>query len=327
MNEEFHYYVVAFLCKQAGLRPDESTRIAYSSQYTDNALVPYEVHTDGSRYLTQVTHHFGFWDSSQETEVWIPFHFYPGDPSHPAARRADGTTNRFSVTPDSPNVKKLLVAALKTRNPYRVGIALHTYADSWAHQNFSGRRETWNSVDALSLIPPIGHAQVMRSPDDLYAVWQDPRLVAGERQISNYERFLAAARKIYKYLATFNRRDFDDVDFVMERLVDIVGAPNRPRTAEERKLDFLIATEVEEYRRNDWKDRAVFLDDQTGEVDVSSTYDKLLWLKHEVLHKSGLLQPRPLRGKPGFYESDYHHFHEAARAHRRVALDLIAHLF
>ena len=48
-------------------------------------------------------------------------------------------------------VKKLLIEGLKTRNLYRVGIAIHTYTDSWAHQNFSGLDEEWNTTESSSL--------------------------------------------------------------------------------------------------------------------------------------------------------------------------------
>ena len=309
MNEEFHYYIVAFLCKEAGLPAEDTRIISYASQYTDNALVPYDIETDRGIYRTQVTHHFGFWDKSQESDVWMPFHFIPGEEQK----------NRFSVAPASKNAKALLVAALKTRNPYRIGIALHGYADTWAHQNFTGRREEWNVIDSGSIIPPIGHAQALRKPDDIYEEWQDPRGGIDAAPVSNYQRFTKAARAIYKYLATYNHRDYEDVDFVMERLKDILGTPKSPRSAEERKLDLLIEANVDTYRRNDWKGRAVVLNEETGDEGITPGYDKLLWLKHEVLHKTGFLKPRRVQARPSFYTSDYYEFHEAAKDHRGQA--------
>ena len=93
-----------------------------------------------------------------------------------------------------------ITAALKTRNLFRIGIALHTYADSWAHQNFSGLLEDWNSVEKRSPVPAIGHAQAFRKPDDPGLMWSDPRLVPANAHIVNRDRVLAAARMIYKYL-------------------------------------------------------------------------------------------------------------------------------
>ncbi len=326
MNHEFHYYTLHFLAKRAGFDRDDAYVLAYSSQYLDNALVSYDIDTEKGRYETLVTHHFGFWNRRQETDVWIPFHFFPGDPHFEQARRVDGKTNAFNVTPNSPRLKRYLIEALKSRNLYRVGIALHTFADSWAHQNFSGRNEEWNRIEENSLIPPIGHAQALASPDNLDGVWEDPRLLPPHRLVRNRDRFFAAARKIYGYLCTFNRKSFADWELVEERLIELLGKPSQEKTGKERVLDFIIDEDVPEYRRNEWRGEAFFLNESTGDEDIGSTYDKFLWLRNEVLHETKLVEKRPVRAKSDFYHSHLYLWNEAAIIQKKSARKVLADL-
>lgn len=327
MNVEFHYYTVYYLAQQAGFTDTECSVLAYSSQYLDNALVSYEVEHDGGVYATAITHHFGFWDTSQEWEVWIPFHFFPAG-SRVAEARRDGHYNLLDVRPNSERVKRMLVGALKSRNLYRVGIALHTYADSWAHQNFSGRNEEWNRLERRSALPPIGHAQAKRDPDGFDGEWRDPRLRPPHDVVNNRERFLAAAGRIYRYLATFNRRSFADEQLVLSRLERIMGPAGTPREA--RVADFVIECGMAEYSRMAWRREAFTpargwqsLDE---ERELESALDKLNWLKDELLHKTKLMQREPARANPGFFASHLFKWDQAAQTQRQENLAALADL-
>jgi hypothetical protein len=177
-------------------------------------------------YLSPVTHHFGFWDQAQEASVWMPYHFFPA--ASGGSKRRDGRISPWRVVPDSPPVKELLVSALRTDDPYRIGIALHTYADSWAHQEFTGRRDDFNALPGILGIPPLGHAQAERLPDLFQAKWRDARLV--DPEVDNRRRFLAAARRIYRYLAVNRRRPFADEELVLTELELLLG-PEEPAQA------------------------------------------------------------------------------------------------
>ena len=345
MNTLFHYYTIYYLAEQAGFGSDDSSVIAYSSQYLDNALVRYGVQTDREVYETLATHHFGFWDKSREWTVWIPFHFFPGGPeansgeiavsssgsrNRIATGRVDGATNPLNVVANSERVKRLLVDALNSRDLYRVGIALHTYADSWAHQNFSGRSEDWNRLDPSSPLPPIGHAQKLRDPDKLDSKWKDPRIRGSEGLIDSRKRNLEAAGRIYRYLATFNGRSFADEELVLSNLERIVGLPGA-KSQEERVNDFIIDCGMEEYRRTTWRGEAFTgeganLDPGFGNGEMESTMDKLLWLKDELLHRTEILKRQPVKAKPGFYSSNLYRWDVAARAQLSSARTIIADL-
>lgn len=323
MNIEFHYYITHFLCNHAGFNEQEARIIAYSSQFIDHNIISYVIDTGKERYHTIPTQNYGFWDDSFPKEVYIPFHFFPGNPEHPASARKDRKKNPINCTPNSPQVKELLVAALKTRNPYRVGIALHTYADSFVHQNFSGRLEDWNSLDTTLIIPPIGHAHALRKPDVLTVAWEDPRLMQNNRKIINRERIFKAAKQVYKYLKTYNRLDFNDAELITWKLEDIVGPSGNEKPFDERVSDFIIEENMMKYDRSEWISEAFTLKEDPGDERLFTGYDKFLWLKNAVLYRSSLVEQRPLRAKTGFYDSHFYKWHESAREHLRTAKSIL----
>ena len=323
VNVEFHYYSGYFLALQAGFSEEDAAVLSYSAQYLDDALVRYDVSTPSGTHQTIPTHHFGFWDKGQEWDVWIPFHFFPAGPEAKRPARWDAAENPLDVQPNSAPAKAMLVRALKTRDLYRVGIALHTYADTWAHQNFSGRNEAWNRLDQRSPLPPIGHAQARRDPDSYSSSWKDPRLALDRETVSNKERFLECAGRIYRYLATFNRRSFEDEELVVDRLSELLGPQSRGR--EERVNEFVIECGMEPYSRLTWRREA--FEPRGGwsalqsELDLESTVDKIAWLKDELLHRTNVVRREPVTGKEGFYSSHLYRWDQAARAHRSEALE------
>lgn len=241
MKSDFHYECIRVLAERAGLSPAEADILAYASQYTDHATEhkPISVENlppeaaplvvDGEfnpictaheslQYVTQ-------WRSKDaQRKVYIAFHFIP-----PAAHSA-GKPFDFIVQPDSSLARQLVTDALATypttvvgtverlRCLIRTGIALHSYADTWAHQNFSGRwsptdndvqyREiwengSWNDLSlpvrlGLDIAPDIGHAEMANMPDDStlrYRYRRESNHQIVERD--NPTQFLQAARAIY----------------------------------------------------------------------------------------------------------------------------------
>lgn len=323
MNLEFHYYLVNFIARKAGFSDPDAHILAYASQFVDNNILPYEVDTARETYRTIATQNWGFWGVSTPREVYIPFHFFPGDPDHVGAARLDGRTNPLNCTPDSPGAKQLLISALKSRDLYRVGIALHTYADTWAHQNFTGIREEWNICDERSLIPPIGHAQVMSAPDLLTAEWVDPRLDPEHRSVQNRSRALAAAGKIYKYLATFNRRPFDDAMLVVDYLNGMIGPVGSERPMEERIFDYMINEGTPRYERTEWLQEALATSELPDDSSIAG-YDKLLWLKDELLHRTKIVPKKTVPARSTFYASHFYRFIEAAKAQLEEARSIFS---
>jgi hypothetical protein len=322
MNAEFHYYSVYFLCLRAGLPENRAANIAFASQYVDNAIVAYEIDDGGFAYRTEVTQNYIFWDEATLRDIYLPFHFLPGDLEKARSERIDGAASAWTVTPDSPLAKELLVAALKTGDDFRIGIALHAYADSWAHQHFSGRTERCNVLDPASPLPPAGHLQALRSPDDASGKWFDPRLAAGFAEVDNGRRFREAARKIYRYLRTYLRSSFDDEDWHLDELSEAWARyPGDPKA---RIASFAVDLGVPPYDKRSYLAQAGIID-EAAEDSRFSGYDKIAWARAAIAKRTGFGSSGgsiDTRGR--FRGSLVHRWNEAARAHRALASSMLA---
>ncbi len=325
MNLEFHYYAIRFLARRAGFSEAEGEVLAASSQYVDDSLAAYEVEDGlgpGRPYRTMGTQNYLFWDESVSLAVYLPFHFVPGEEGRISRERRDGSSNPYLVTPDSPLAKALLVEALKSHDLFRIGIALHAYADTWAHQHFTGRLEEANALESSSPLPPAGHLQALRKPDDALGLWRDERLLPEFSLVDNRERFLAAARKIYRYLCTYRRRDFEDEDLVSGELEELWTRDGRNLKA--RLDDFRISLDIGPYERWAWPERAG-LEAERDDDDRASGYNKLLWARDELLRRTGMGRGlRRVESGGRFLDSELHRWNEAARAHLGAASRLYA---
>jgi hypothetical protein len=233
--------------------------------------------------------------------------------------RSDGLHNPWIVTPDSPLARELLVSALKTGNPHRVGIALHAYADTWAHQNFTGRLEAANELGPATALPPAGHLQALTSPDLALELWTDPRLRRPE--VDNRTRFLAAAGMIYRFLRTSLRKDFADEGLVVDELRRLWERRNLDEQS--RSFDFSIRYDIEPWNAQFWLTEAGISNKDSGE-ERPRGYDKLLWLRSELAKARGKREgARQVDSGGRFAGSALHAWSEAARQHRKEALERI----
>jgi len=326
MNAEFHYYAIYFLCLRAGMPARRCANIAFASQYVDNAILAYEIDDGGFAYRSQVTQNYIFWDEETLRGIYLPFHFIPGVVEAAGRERVDGAASRWTVTPDSPLAKELLVAALRTGDDFRIGIALHSYADTWAHQHFSGRIERGNVVDPSSPLPPAGHLQALRSPDDAAGRWTDSRLLPELREVDNGARFAAAARKIYRYMRTYLRSGFEEENLVLDELK--AAWARYPGDMKARLASFTVDLDVPPYDKRGYLSRAGLGSgryDERADESSQSGYDKLDWLRGEIERRSGAGSgTRRINTGGRFRDSELHRWNEAAREHRELATSLLA---
>lgn len=203
MDIEFHYYMTYLVATKAGFGPDEAKILAHASQYVDDNDVIFEIDKDRAscfrNYISQTMNILK--PKANLLRIYPLFHFIPGDPQSPTAFRKDGKMHWLTTTPNSSNANDILDAALATKDFYRIGIAAHSYVDTWAHQNFVGYYDSFNSMkgplEACS--PDIGHADAGHNPDWPALVWKDERMLA--ERIDNKARFLDAAACLLAKLA------------------------------------------------------------------------------------------------------------------------------
>ena len=140
MQQDFHFYCIGVIAKAAGFSKKEALTIAYSSQYTDDSTESEPIRVGEMLFDPVRTAHKGIkaFEWSVQKRVFLAFHFIPAKP-------IETPQDTFCTMSNSEFAQMILHRACKERSkrlrPYRIGIALHTFADCWAHQYFSGREQ------------------------------------------------------------------------------------------------------------------------------------------------------------------------------------------
>jgi hypothetical protein len=308
MEKDFHYYLIYALAKVTGSTHPEI--IAYASQFTDDnnegqfsvngsdVFFPEKLKANGGYYypiMTQSLSPMSF-DPYVQRYVYVPFHFLPGDNT----MVIKGKKNPLSTTPNSKYAKAILSKAFESGSPHGIGLALHMVADTWSHQNFSGRREEWNAVYPWyhvfkSIVPNIGHAEAGHLPDIISESWTDYRF--GTKKIDNRPRALEAAQEIYSSLRKISKKGplWKGVE---DEIYNIIYT--KDYDARIRKItEFLMV----------------------GGYGPIPNYSKDVWID-AALDKSG----DELVMKPNFTKTDWYYFHQAAKVHLASVLEVVGEL-
>lgn len=217
MNICYHYYTVKTLAVKAGFSDEEAQRIAYYSQMVDDFHLSNQVllkepppefflknnlawrigdHewgmlpcATGIDFLKSLSVHY-------QEHTLAPFHFIPPKDLATLKNREDSERTDYRCVCAGERGDLLIheivneaVQAVKVqrrgKNLMAMGMAIHTYADTYAHCHFSGLHGFENEAvlkkaydrtgeakefpevesAALRLLPPIGHAHVETAPD------------------------------------------------------------------------------------------------------------------------------------------------------------------
>ena len=213
MEIEFHYFITKGIALQAGFNDEQAEIIAHASQLTDDNVRQYCINRGKpDEFKNYISFTYNILKPRKTlSHVYPIFHFLPGDHNYPGAQRTDRKKSKFNTTPDSKNSRAILELAFNTGNLYRIGIALHAFADTWAHQNFTGLFESFNAMPGIkeALIPDIGHADAGNKPEYVSYSWTDTRLAKDFQSIDNNQRFLGASKRIFEELCLFKGKTKD----------------------------------------------------------------------------------------------------------------------
>lgn len=322
MDIEFHYYIAGILAHRAGFSVEDAIVIAYASQHTDDNGVIYEIldQTGNTVYSNYISQTMNILKPKQDLmRIYPIFHFLPGDPMADSARRTDGKMHILNTTPDNSLANLMFSDALASPGPlrlYRIGIAMHAFADTWAHQNFVGWHDGFNG-EKLNPLPNIGHADYMHHPDWVGHRWADERLTNAD--ISNNQRFLAAAKRILQILCDANGTVLEDAWATLEpALIDAMG----PTTSGE-------FSQGHEQRIQAYRDLASWLPD----------YNPLAWMDDAILTVvRGIPDSEPgptllhdrhywRADRPSYEVSHWWKFQEAVKAHQAFCMGRLAPVF
>jgi hypothetical protein len=299
MDINFHYFAVKTLACHAGFEEAEAQTIAWYSQQVDNFTMhlPLYVTNEPPAYFMQ--NHYA---RKLNSSLWLvlphptgidmtqtlgdyyrhttlaPFHFIPGQPFAELRKKTDATRADYRCVPGNSDeaqlihqiVEQAVDAAKKDRSEeslMQLGMALHTYADTYAHCGFSGL-EGWENKAVIEKVfnqhtqkeeipkeerlffrelPHIGHGNAGTAPDICAAQIdlamqnaEDDKALSLHINRDNRIWFLQCAREILDILCDVlgvARWNEDAWQPLSEKIAAAMQVPG----AEETKKDFLIS--------------------------------------------------------------------------------------
>ncbi len=350
MQIDFHHAITYVVARLAGFDHQQAGTVAYCAQYVDDAT------NDGTIYFmtgelytrTCSAHKMLDYRNFQELanhHVWIPFHFLPGNEGGDAV--GGKFVQKIICRPDSSVARAMVAECVAQRNRpealHRLGITMHVYADTWAHQGFAGVNHAINRVRNVTDIDgkpdadfkqnlkkffnnlvdgvssqfvsdslPLGHGAVLSYPDRPYLQWRYIDGLGKQIERDNPKDFLTAADHLYQVMRWFK----DDVpmsDGVTIPTADRVLLDNYMRTINDIDGDV---------RHQRWLQHIADGVFSFGAADVS--YQP----KGEDSWKYAAVGSRKAQGGdrelydflPNFMGSDWKKFHDALMAHRHAVL-------
>jgi hypothetical protein len=340
MQIDGHHTLTYVIARYAGIEHPCAAEIAYSAQYVDEATNGGPIHFDnGAMYERIVSAHKMLdYRNTQELAnhlVWIPFHFLPGNEGLASNEESDGRFIRKLVCkPDSPVARDMLkMVATHWSKPYAthlMGVAMHVYADTFAHQGFAGVIHDYNKVDNLdspnasllqrfrdnmfsdgiSVSSPLGHGAALSFPDRPYVSWSYLNGEGKTVKRNNTEIFLQAADAMCKVLQCWKQGDVD---------INIDAQPGL--TAEQRsQIEDALTTIVDEdaeVRHEKWI--KLLQEGKFGFLAVELPFDRdgeNSW--KQLARGQNFTQGDKLvyRYSPSFLNSDWKLFHDALKTYR-----------
>jgi len=316
MQKDFHYYCVGILARAAGFNTRDALIIAYASQYVDDSTESKPIKLKDEESKTEFlfdpvrTAHTGLKASkwSIHKRVFIPFHFIPPEGftyTEPASYFY--TPPNFVTRSNSHFANKILRNASRERNEKRrlcrIGIALHTFADTWSHTGFSGRnskvensvknihiwdRNEWHKetvtdkiIESITDIfaGEVGHCEAGYLPDLSFLRWKYKNPSNNLTiEYDNHRKFYDAARIIYDKLCcikkayTLEKIPWNDIKNTISELFAYRGSLGVKISFFE-KVNMYLNDDLLEERCTKWKDKFKHYFDPPEAYH----YDRLEW--------------------------------------------------
>ena len=348
MNIEFHYYMTYLIAVRAGFTPAEAVTIAKAAQEIDDNHIPISVSSGTSAaYMSTLSQTMNILHPHHASRIYPVFHFIPGDPDVPAARRRDGARSPWVTTPNSRLANTMLDTALISGDLYRIGASAHAYADTWAHQNFLGRDDGLNEMpgggvaevlaDRVALLR-IGHALAGHQPDIPDLIWRDERLV--NPVVTNVDRFMDAAAQLFKRFHKFKTgsivpdSDLDLNSLIADLRADI-GSPTTNSAPSEQRVGRYKLRSLEspyggvampEYRQGEWADAAFVEQHADLVIRIEEYIAEHAGVAGDIL-AFGTRMPVSWKEPLHYRETEWYRFQEAVKAHLEECWALLKSLF
>ncbi|MEB3295643.1 MAG: DUF6765 family protein [Synechococcales bacterium] len=338
MQIDFHHGATYVCARIAGFDHASASTIAYCAQYVDDAtnagIIRFE---NGSLfYRISSAHKMLDYRNFQELanhRVWIPFHFLPGNGNLLAGEDPPGTfIDKLICRPNSPVAQEMVRdTILQPRSPFslhRLGIVMHVYVDTWAHQGFAGVNHRVNEAkqlmdqdgkndrDLLNRLAgyfigealPLGHGSVLGHPDKPFLCWSYTN-GRGERVVRNNPKdFLEAADQMCRVFQRYRLQDPD---------AEVAGLSSADRQ-QIQTLFHNLTDKDGKVRHQKWLDAIAAGAFSFGAATVSYQAKGIGSWKYLALGTEKVVDKGDeiYKYHPNFLRSDWKCFHDALQAHR-----------
>ncbi len=350
MQIDFHHGVTYVVARLAGFDHSQANIIAHCAQYVDDATNSGLIFFDNGALFNRTSSAHKMLDYRNfrklaNYQVWIPFHFLPGNDSLPAGKDPDGKfLYKLICRPNSYVAQAMVTESIQHHDkPYslhRLGITMHVYADTWAHQGFAGVNHRVNEADDLvdetgqadseltkrvnkyfqknfleqllgSVIGdsfPLGHGAVLSHPDKPFLKWGYKNGLGQEIERNNPRDFLEAAENMCIWLQRYRLGDPG---------AEVSGLPSGDRELIAQMLEN-ITDNNGEVRHQTWLTSIKEGKFSFGKAEVTYIPKgqgswKYKALKTESFTDTGKEQ---FSYHPSFLQSNWKLFHDALKAHR-----------
>lgn len=276
MDINYHYFIIKTLTIKSGFNEYDAQLLASYSQFVDDYDVYAPIYLDNvpeyARNLAEkvpggwlfypVTTGFNSWlDNaslileSNQVNITIPFHFIPKQRLNSfQSTRSDWRTQPAKLDTSSLMQEMLIKARSEflnnrnRKNMIKLGMLIHTFADTYAHQGFSGfwswENHSWlekvtNLIDNNDItsdyspkiyytFPSVGHVNVFHAPDETFVSFKIQKKSSESSGYdilysrSNIDEFLKASKEIINYLLSCNGKPSISEDICNNLFVELI---------------------------------------------------------------------------------------------------------
>jgi hypothetical protein len=336
MQIDFHHGVTYVCARLAGFEHLAANTIAYSAQYVDDAINAGTIRFDNGAMFDRISSAHKMLDYRNFRElanyqVWIPFHFLPGNGGLPVGKEPEGTfIDKLICRPNSYVAQEMVRECICRRQTayglHRLGITMHVYADTWAHQGFAGVNHRVNEARSLvdgngqpdrALVNrlkgffigealPLGHGAVLSNPDKPFLCWGYTN-GRGERiSRNNPKDFLEAADHLCQAMQRYRLGEPDAI---------VPGLPEPDKTLIATMFQTIVDNNGAN-RHQQWIDAIATAKFSFGSAHIAYIPNGKGSWKYQALGTRDEFERNELYPyNPSFLTSDWKFFHDALQAH------------
>ena len=320
MDLDFHYGTIYVLSRWAKFCSANANIIATSSQLVDDNIddTPFSAaaeerdRANGVNVRYSCQHIWGNITGKGNCDIWIPFHFLPGLVGETRDDKLVCKKNSVLTQKLSDRLRETTLD--NSSFGFRLGVGLHVYADTWAHQEFAGLNNMLNMVrnliftrqgslaqkmlDSLLDSPlvgkvfdkgPLGHVAAVHCPDMPFLWWKSGERFMGGRK--NWDEFIEASEAVFRILQAVSCEPVTGLSPSQKEILLACFKGIQSDDIDERYREWLKRIHENYFDIEDFNDEdaavsysasTIFGDENFRKQFYDEINDHFFWVKHEL---------------------------------------------